>query len=287
MNGAGREERPGRESRLLMLVVLVAIIVLMVLARFRFPAADLTTMTPVANPLERLAARAPLEDVTEAVSGVLQKVTPWLAVVQLEPPGEALEGTPPSDAPDPPEATPLGWVPAVRVSDDLAVFGRDGQVTAGAVLDEVDRPLVIEPAVDSGFAFVPLAPGTVPASLMPSDDLPAFSFVVAVEAGRGGLSARPLFLGRLDPVEFPPVSSFVLVAAGDPGLSPGDVLFTFSGQFVGLVIAHDRGLAIVPPRALSAAAERVAHEPAGESDVQADDVAVDDAADGGADRGGS
>jgi hypothetical protein len=273
----GVEERSGRETRLLVLVVIVSIAVLLILARFRFPAADLATVTPAPNPLERLAAQAPLEDVTTAVAGVLQKITPWIVVARLDPAARAAIGEPAAETGR--GAAPAGsragagqagaageaaalrrgmqpqWLPAVRLRADLAVLAWPPDVVLGGVLGFADVPSAVPADPVTGFAFIRLTADGMPGTVAISDASPAFTFVTVVEAGRGGVSARPVFIGRLDAVEMPPLSSFVLAVAGDPGLSPGDVLFTLEGQFIGLAVRHEDGTAIVQPRALLAAAE--------------------------------
>ena len=74
----------GRETRLLLLVIVVAVAVLLVLAQFQYPAPDRTVASPLAGPIERLAARATFEELALIMGDLSTRVQPAMTVVVLE-----------------------------------------------------------------------------------------------------------------------------------------------------------------------------------------------------------
>src|SRR5678815_4170857 len=86
------DDRSGRDSRLLALVILIAVVVLVVLARFRFPQSDSGPAAVTPSPLERLAARATYDDLAAAVHTALQRVEPALVTVNIEPDSANVKG---------------------------------------------------------------------------------------------------------------------------------------------------------------------------------------------------
>ena len=125
----GFEERSGRETRLLVLVVVVALAVLVLLARFRFPASELTAMTPAPGPLAGLAARATFDEMTSSLTDLLARVAPAITVVPLEKTAEPLKngggdkGRGAKAGTDTPAAfaAPARLTPALRLRPDLAL----------------------------------------------------------------------------------------------------------------------------------------------------------------------
>ena len=251
MTANGHDEHRGRETRLLLLVIVIALAVLFVLAKFRFPEAERTVVVPPSpGPLERLAARDRLDELGGTIQGLTQRLAPWLAVVRLDappPPKARGRGTPPVE----PEAP--RWRPAVRVRPDLGLVHVDSGRIIGFVVD-ASMPVETVAADEArrvALTKLPFSEGlTLPAAF---DSFEGFSYVAVIEASAGGISARPVFLGRVDRQSDPRWSDPVLVLAGRPGVMPGDLVFSFGGLFIGLAIEHADGLALVPPSALEAA----------------------------------
>ena len=260
MPANGHEERSGRETRLLILVVAVSLAVLLLLARFRFPAADLTTVTPSAAPLAGLAARASFEEMTDIIRGALNRVSPVVVVVPMspipEPPPErprtGRRGAPPPA--EPPTVDPSGprqFVPALRLKNDLALVHLPAGYRFVPVGDGGEPPQVIGGDQSRQVALIRVPTGTsveaLPGGLRTSDEL---TFALVVSATPQGTTASPVFIGRADSIPDPnwPVR---LTALGGPADFPvGALVFSLQGSFLGLVTRHDAGVAMVPAVAI-------------------------------------
>lgn len=251
MTVSQNDEHRGRETRLLLLVIVIALSVLFVLAKFRFPEAERTVVVPPSpGPLERLAARDRLEDVGGTVQGLTGRLAPWLSVVRTDPPPPP---KPRSRGAPPVEPGASHWLTAVRVRPDLGLVHVEAGRTIGFAIDGSFPVATVatDDAREVALLKLPFSEGlTLPA---PFETFEGFSYVAVIEASAGGVSARPVFLGRLDRQSDPRWSDPVLVLAGRPGVMPGDLVFSFGGLFIGVVIRHADGMAIVPPSALEAA----------------------------------
>jgi hypothetical protein len=226
----------GRDTRLLALVITVAVIVLLVLARLRFPEAqvDLSTVTPAG--LERLAARANYDDLAAAVRTAIQAVEPIVVSVDLSPAAPEKEkpgATPP----------PARLVPAIRLRDDLAVTalpaGYKPSGGGSTVVRAIDtkRELVI--------AAVPAEAGPVRQATS-AGVFAGFAYVAVVEMTPRGLTASPLFIGRIDPQDDERWGSALLVSGALDNLPAGSLIFLLDGRFVGLTVSVPGGKAIAP-----------------------------------------
>jgi hypothetical protein len=258
MNGSS--ERTGRDGRLLALVIVVSLAVLLVLAKFRFPlAAGVTTAPPAPGPLERLAARSTYDDLAATIANLVQGLTPKVAVVQIGlVPAEDKTGGKKGAAPEPILAGPPRLAAAIRVlGQDLAVtYVPPGfQVTGGqglaATVDVVASDPIRSIAVVRASAVFETSSGTAGGLA----DFQGFSYVAVVEAAAGGLSAEPVFVGRVDPTPDSAWPSPLRAVGGTPMLPPGALVFTLDGRFIGLVLPMPHGgRALVPAAALEAAA---------------------------------
>jgi hypothetical protein len=247
----GQDEHRGRETRLLVLVIVIAVAVLFVLANFRYPTAERTVVLPPPTPgLDRLAARDTLNDVGGTILALTQRLAPWLAVVRTDPEPPA---KPRGRAAAPPEADDAAWQAAVRVRPDLGLVHVASGRLVGLVVDAATPVETVAADEARGVALVRLPAVDGVSAPTAFDGYDGFSYVAVIEASAGGVSARPVFLGRVDREADPRWSDPVLVLAGRPDLAPGDSVFSFGGLFIGLVVEHADGLAIVPPSALDAA----------------------------------
>jgi hypothetical protein len=249
---AESETRVSRDTRLLILVIAVAVVVLFVLAQFRFPEAEvrLSTVTPAG--LDRLAAQSNYNDLASAVRTTLQGVEPSLVVLDLD-------GVP-EGSKQPEQRRALG----VRLRDGLAVAPLPANFKLadpppGPALGPV---LVIQPL--RGLLISPLTPDNAPAR--PANvvgDFAGYAYVAVVELAKGGPTATPMFIGRVDAQTDARWSGELLVAGGSTTLPVGSFIFLLDGRFVGLVVNVPNG-----PPAIAPAALLTSFEPTGGSGTE-------------------
>ncbi|MDE3156239.1 MAG: PDZ domain-containing protein [Acidobacteriota bacterium] len=231
--------RVTRETRLLLLTIGVSVAALLLLARFRFPL-QVPIVNPAPAPLEQLAARATYDELGSIIAQLQVRVQPGLAVLHIAP----LPSSAPADAP-----LDSQYVTAVRVDRQtlLVALGPGGRVQ-GLVGSSTAVPVVLARDPVQHVALVRL-PGNEDApdwlrERTPSLETPGY-FAVA-EGGRGGLTLRPLFVGRLDPVNDPRWTGPLLAMGGYARAPAGSFIFTLDGSLVGLVI-DDQGMRLVVP----------------------------------------
>ncbi len=243
------DDRSGRDSRLLALVILIAVVVLVVLARFRFPQSDSGPAAVTPSPLERLAARATYDDLAAAVHTALQRVEPALVTVTIEPDSTSTKttrGEAPSAVPDSRSRV------AVRLGNDWAIV----HVPHGFHLASMGDSFTVrdvnqarEVAMFSG----PLRSGEdkEPTGLA---ELAGFAYVCVVEPTPDGPTATPMFIGRVRNLFDERWNDNVLIPGGESTLAPGSLLFQLDGRFLGIAVSHPGGgIAVVPAAVLSAA----------------------------------
>jgi hypothetical protein len=259
MTTNGQDERSGRETRLLVLVIIVAVAALFVLARLRFPASDLGTVAPAPGPLERLAARATFDDLSGAIVGLVERLGPSIVIVRVEAsvapvPAAPTRGTSPTPVapPAPPAAT---LMPAVRIAPDLAIVHVPAGMHVSAVLPPAATAEVVATDAARELALLRVAAvGSSDGTPPPFEDFGGFTYVAVVEAATGGLTARPVFVGRVDAAGDDRWTSPPLVVGGTPVVPAGALVFALDGRFIGLAELRDTVLTIVPYVALAAAA---------------------------------
>src|SRR5262245_11348756 len=184
MNGS--DPRSGRDARLLALVIIVSLAVLLVLARFRFPPAEVgapPASPPTTGPLERLTARATYEDLAGSVANVVLRVSGSVLIVQLNPAPEpekaAARGKPTEAAP----IIPPRLVPALRLDSDLAVVHVPPGWMATAILGQ-SEPLNIaasDPRREVAVFRTPPSTDAPKAMAEAVDSFSGFSYVAVVE----------------------------------------------------------------------------------------------------------
>jgi hypothetical protein len=240
--------RVSREMRLLMLTIVVAGAVLLLLARFRFPEAD-GAGDATSQPLQRLAAGASFEELAIRVARFEASIAPDLIVLRLATrtgpnPMRLVDIT----SPDAESPSDVHHVPALRVDATTAVAvvppharisGIVGQVqegeTAGIVTTDPVRH-VARIRVPEGRSRA------LPVLALSEFGTPAY--VVAVEGTRAGLTLRPVFLGRSDRFGSPRWTR-PLLPLGGALVTPGALLFTLDGQFLGAAVLEEGAMAIV------------------------------------------
>lgn len=238
----------GRETRLLLLVIAVAVGMLLVLAQFQYPAPDRAAASPLAGPIERLAARATFEELALIMADLSSRVEPAMTVLTLEriPPPPPRRGAAP--APVPAEQR---IVTALRVDTTWAV----AHLPEGfRVVQPADVEIAREDA-DHGLVLVrvPEAPFTDMGPVAQAIGGPGY--VAVFEGARGGPAVRPVFLGRVDSFEDARWTQPILSVGGDPQLGSGAFIYTLDGRLIGMTIPDGPGVAIARVPALLAAVE--------------------------------
>jgi hypothetical protein len=267
----GAEERSGREIRLLLLVIAIAVAGLVVLARFRFPAADIVAVTPTPGPLERLAARAPFDELAATVAATAERLAPLVAVVefdQIPPPPVNAKGRMPRPNPRTPEpqnprtsepqnprtSSTRYFAPALRVrADRWLVY----QAAGTRAVRSGSGPVMVA-AEDTGrqLALLGLSGRTEPDPQLLDfssavHGFPGTSYALVIEAAPAGPAARPVFIPRLDPVSAAPWDSPILRVGGTMPVAAGALVFSLDGRFIGLTVPLEDGVAIVAAATLS------------------------------------
>ena len=253
----GTEERPGRETRLLVLVIVVSLAVLFLLARFRFPPAGLVAGPPSPGPLDRLAARATYDDLAAAIASVVQRVEPSVVVVQVDtaPPEEKPKTSKEKEKVPPPVQPPPAprLLPGIRLRPDLALV----HVPAGMRVSPAQgfagptSVFAIDPKREVALVKVPLLGESTTGVPNVLEGFPGFSYVAVVEAAMGGATGRPMFIGRLDTSVDDRWQPSPMLIGGAPEAPAGSLLFAIDGRLIGMVLPQFGLLAVVPPAALN------------------------------------
>lgn len=238
----------GRETRLLLLVIVVATVVLVVLAQFQYPAPVRAVASPLAGPIERLAARATFEELALIMGDLSARVQPGMTVLTLERASvpRARRGGAPETA-----TADQRIVTALRVDATSVV----AHLPAGfRVVPSSDNEVVRhDPARGLVLVRVPEAPFTDMGPV--AQALGGPGYVAVFEGARGGPAVRPVFLGRVDSFEDARWTQPILSVGGDPQLGAGTFIYTLDGRLVGMTIPDGPGVAIVRVPALLAAVE--------------------------------
>ena len=253
----GTEERPGRETRLLVLVIVVSLAVLFLLARFRFPPAGLVAGPPSPGPLDRLAARATFDDLAAAIATVVQRVEQSVVVVQVDtaPPEEKPKTAKEKEKVPPPAQPPSAprLLPGIRLRPDLALV----HVPAGMRVSPAQgfagptSVFAIDPKREVALVKVPVLGESTTGVPNVLEGFPGFSYVAVVEAAMGGPTGRPLFIGRLDTSVDDRWQPSPMLIGGAPEAPAGSLLFAIDGRLIGMVLPKFGSLAVVPPATLN------------------------------------
>ncbi len=221
-----------RDTRLLVLVILIALAALFVLARFRFPTADVRPAAPTTGLLDRIAPRGAYDDLATAVQTTLQRAAQ--GIVQLEiTQTEAAKTAKPRQPPPP--VLPNRQVVGIRISPDLVVAtvptgyevvpGGDFDVAVRAA--DPNRQMVVAYVRSRDAGDRPPAPAT---------EFQGYKYVTVVEPAAGGPTASPAFIGRVDYQVDERWGGDLFVPGGSANLPIGSLIYTLDSRFVGMVI---------------------------------------------------
>jgi hypothetical protein len=238
--------------------------VLLLLARLRFP--DAPPVEVSAPPLERLAARASYDALAADVQRAEQAIVGGVVMLRVAPP---MRTSPYEvwDALAAADAVPgVRHVLAIRTSADTAIAPIDAQSRLDGILSEDATVAASVVGMDlvRGWALirVPAATGPAP-KIRAISSLPTPIYVVVAEGTQAGATLRPVFLGqgaRFDSVKW----SRPLLPLGGIAISPGALLFTLDGEFIGATVMDGGAPAIVGARDLFDTAARLATSGQGE-----------------------
>jgi hypothetical protein len=244
-------ESQGRETRILLLIVVVSIALLLVLARLRYPAADLPVIAPTQAPLT-LNIPQGFDDLSRRLSALHATVSTRLLLLHTDTapaPAARRGGVPPRPAPA--VAQPAL---AVRIRPDLAVMyvprGQQPRVPAGMGAELVFRDETREMAVLR-----------VPPNLEAIEDqvpggFSGMTYVGVLMAARTSITLQPAFVGPVGTISDPRWPAGVLdwgpIAVGRAGAA----VFTLDGRLLGVLAAANGSTVLVPTTALDELAAR-------------------------------
>ena len=217
---ASSTNREGRETRLLLVTIAISVGVLLLLARFRFPAepADRPVESAPA-PLERLAAEATYEELASIMADLERRIAPRVAVVRTTAPTGA------TSLVIAPRITPDRAV--VFVHEGYRLNGLNEDTTLDIVAEDAANGVHVlrVPAVDDG--AVAIRTGTP--RLGPR-------YVGVVEATSQGPVLRPVYIGRMQLVaDERTTSQQISMIAPQQMIPRGAAIFTLEGALIGLV----------------------------------------------------
>jgi hypothetical protein len=245
-----RGSRVSRESRLLLLTVAVCAMVLLLLARLRFPNASPVVEAPAPAPLERLAARASYDALASDIEKVEPRIAPNLIVLRVTPKAPA-DPRGIRDALAPSRTAPgVRHVAALRIGEETAVAALDAGTRIDGIVggDEAGTAAVLatNPIRRLARLRVPKA-AAQQLSQLPLSSLETPAYVVAVEGTQAGVTLRPVFLGRGDRLGSRRWTQ-PLLPLGGVAVTPGALIFSLAGDFIGTVVTEDGAPAIAGAR---------------------------------------
>ena len=256
-----RSSRISRESRLLLLTVGLCALVLLVLARWRFP--DREEAPTTAPPLERLAARAPYEALAVDIQRVEPMIAPNLVVLRVAPsaapaPRGLADVLARADAP-----SDVRHVAALRIGADTALCSIppgariDGIVGGGEAAGQAS---VLATDLVRGLSRIRVPTSAVrslPQLAIAAVQTPGY--IVAVEGTHAGMTIRPVFVGRGHPFASARWSR-PLLPLGGLGVSPGALMFSLAGEFIGTAVIENGAPAIAGARDVIDSVDRLTAE---------------------------
>jgi len=231
-----------RETRLLLTAAAVAIAVLWLLAQIRFDGVPVPA-SPIPAVLSQLANAPRFDDLAGQLAQIQSRLQPSLLVVG------ASTGEPTAPR-----------LVTIKLRDDLVMLlvPPDANPALG------DATFVARDAA-SGLAVARVADASTMPHPLPWTprriEQPRYFFATGVAPA--GVSLRPVFVGSLHPVDSPLWNAPVWTVPAGTALAPGTFLFTTEAELAGLVIARDRGVAIVPGTTLLTEADRLIKTPPG------------------------
>jgi hypothetical protein len=186
------------------------------------------------------------------VTALVARLEPSFVLVETE----AIPPASPSRAPATPPVTPPRRLAALRVGPDRALvhLAAGQRVSSVAGSPPVPADVIVDAAHDLALVRVPVATSSATALSTGLESWPGFSYGVAFDGGRSGVNAKPVFIGRVDPIADARWPAPLSAVGASSDLKPGALLFAMDGRFLGMAFPADDGVAIVPPAALNSVA---------------------------------
>jgi hypothetical protein len=229
--------RVSRETRRLLAAAGLALLTLWILARLRFPDHP-PSPNPVAPVLTQISPPTSFARLAQETARVAQRVAPLLPVVAWQAPGDE---------------RPRAY-PAWPWRDDLAIAMLP---SASAVVDGREDIRAVDPP--TGLALIqginrserPAAALWTPDQL----DTPRYLFAATPAVSRPAVA--PVYVSSLEPRHSPSWSSEVWRVQSVGGFTPGAIVFTAAGEWLGIAAAENGETLIVPAMALFDLATRL------------------------------
>lgn len=219
--------RVSRETRRLLAAAGLALLALWVLARLRFPERP-ASPNPVSTVLTQISPPTTFGDLAAETARVEQRLAPLLSMVTWQPPGGERR-----------------VFPAWPWRDDLAIaLLPSARTTQGREdIRAVDPP--------TGLALVRVnRREDVARTIWTADRLDTARYFFAAGPGPSRPVITPVYVSSLEPQRSPawPSEIWKLATAGD--LSPGALMFTAAGEWLGIAALENGEPIIVPAAAL-------------------------------------
>lgn len=219
--------RVSRETRRLLAAAGLALLALWILARLRFPERP-ASPNPVAPVLTQISPPTTFTGLAQEIARVEQRIGPLLSVVTWQPPAEE----------------PLQAYPAWPWRDDLAI----ALLPAFAIPAREDIRAV-DPPTSLALVRVNRHEGPQGAIWAPDRlDVPRFFFAVTPAASRPAVA--PVYVSSLEPQRSPAWSTEIWRVPMGSGLTPGALVFTAAGEWLGIAANENGESVIVPATAL-------------------------------------
>ena len=250
-----RRPRVARETRLLISVALLAVVALWALARLRFP--ERSPAQQVVPPiLAPLVARQGFTGLESQLSDSTSRISPSLSAIAVA----AADGS------------SRRYAAAVRLHDEVAVLlAPEGTIPIDGMSGVVARDV-------TGLAVLRLSPGpAAPVALSWfRRDLAVSRYLLQTSASEAGVSLAPALVGGLVPEDAPLWAGQVWRTSVASGLTPGAVVFTLDGEWIGVAVLHGGRPVIVPADVVARLAEaHLSRAPAGAMTVGIEVQAMD------------
>lgn len=251
MASNGEVGRTGRETRLLLLVIAVSVAVLLLLARWRFPTASLSVVTPSAAPLAELTARSTFDEMSRAMTDVMTRVSSALVVVPLDSPADEAGKKPQAARPAAPHEAGVGhFAIGLRVRPDLALVHLHEEPRAAAGRTASPSVVAVDPARDVSLVRVAANADAPDVFSTAVRAFPGMAYVAVIDPTPTGPTIQPVFIGRAEAALDARWSHPLIPIGPVPPLTVGSFVFAVDGRLIGMVLRFNDVPVIVPAQAL-------------------------------------
>ena len=225
--------RVSRETRRLLAAAGLALLALWILARLRFPERP-ASPNPVAPVLTQISPPTTFTGLAQEIARVEQRIAPRLSVVTWQPPAEDRRA-----------------YPAWPWRDDLAIA-----LLPASAVSPPSEIMTVDPPTGLALVRVSRSQGPPGAIWMPDRlDVPRYFFAATPAASRPAVA--PVYISSLEPRRSPAWSTEIWRVPAGSGLTPGAMVFTGAGEWLGIAANENGESVIVPATALFDLAEQL------------------------------